>query len=132
MLVRAVELEPDDGYIVDSLGWVYYRLGRFEEAVEQLERAVELKPADPVINDHLGDAYWRVGRKREAIVQWKRALSFEPEEDEVAIIEEKLASDDPPVAAAEALGEAPREDDESEPEARPDAVNGADDDGNDI
>jgi tetratricopeptide (TPR) repeat protein len=90
MLYRAVELRPDDGFIVDSLGWVHYRLGEYEAAVEQLERAVELEPGDPVINDHLGDAYWRVGRQREARYQWRRALTLEPEEDTVADIQEKL------------------------------------------
>jgi tetratricopeptide (TPR) repeat protein len=90
MLYRAVELRPDDGFIVDSLGWVHYRLGEYDAAVEQLERAVELEPGDPVINDHLGDAYWRVGRHREARYQWRRALTLEPEEDTVADIETKL------------------------------------------
>ena len=90
MLYRAVELRPDDGFIVDSLGWVHYRLGEYDAAVEQLERAVELEPGDPVINDHLGDAYWRVGRHREARYQWRRALTLEPEEGTVADIEEKL------------------------------------------
>jgi tetratricopeptide (TPR) repeat protein len=90
MLYRAVELRPDDGFIVDSLGWVHFRLGDYHAAVEQLERAVELEPGDPVINDHLGDAYWRVGRQREARYQWRRALTLEPEEDTVADIEEKL------------------------------------------
>lgn len=90
MLVKAVELRPNDGFIVDSLGWAYYRLGRFDEAVEYLERAVELQPGDPVINDHLGDAYWRAGRKREARFQWERALTFGAEPDIVAEIERKL------------------------------------------
>ncbi len=62
MIRRAVEQRPDDGYIVDSLGWAYFRIGNYDEAVKNLERAVELKPDDPTINDHLGDAYWRVGR----------------------------------------------------------------------
>ncbi|KIN73750.1 tetratricopeptide repeat protein [Sulfitobacter guttiformis] len=76
MIERAVAASPDSGYIVDSLGWVYYRLGRYDEAVIQMERAVELEAVDPVVNDHLGDVYWAVGRKREAQFQWKRALSF--------------------------------------------------------
>lgn len=92
MLVRAVELRPNDGYIVDSLGWVYYRLGEYENAVPQLERAVELRPQDPVINDHLGDALWRTGRHNEARFQWRRALSLEPEADQVPLIEGKLNS----------------------------------------
>ncbi|HXV25260.1 MAG TPA: tetratricopeptide repeat protein [Alphaproteobacteria bacterium] len=90
MLNKAVTLRPEDGYIVDSLGWVYYRLGRYEEAVQELEKAIELRPNDPVINDHLGDAYWRVGRRHEARYQWHRALSFKPEADQVAPIQAKL------------------------------------------
>ena len=62
MIKRAVQQRPDDGYIVDSLGWAYFRIGNYDEAAKQLERAIELKPEDPTINDHLGDAYWRVGR----------------------------------------------------------------------
>ena len=81
MLVRAVELRPNDGFIVDSLGWLLYRLKDYQGAVQYLERAVELQPGEAVINDHLGDAYWRVGRKREARVQWNRALSFAPADD---------------------------------------------------
>ncbi len=69
---------PDDGYIVDSLGWAYFRLGNYDEAVKQLERAVELKPEDPTINDHLGDAYWRVGRTLEAHFQWAHARDLKP------------------------------------------------------
>jgi tetratricopeptide (TPR) repeat protein len=92
MLVRAVELRPDDGYIVDSLGWVYFRLGEYENAVPQLETAVELRPQDPVINDHLGDAFWRIGRRTEARFQWRRALSLEPEDDQVPLIENKLTA----------------------------------------
>ena len=76
MIERAVAAEPDSGYIVDSLGWVLFRLGRYEEAVGHMEKAVELMPVDPVVNDHLGDVYWAVGRTREAEFQWKRALSF--------------------------------------------------------
>ena len=82
MIEQAVAARPDDGYITDSLGWVYYRLGRLNDAVEPMERAVELRPLDPLINDHLGDVLWSVGRKREAEFQWRRALSLEPEEQE--------------------------------------------------
>jgi len=90
MLHQAVELRPEDGFIVDSLGWAYYRLEQYEKAVTYLERAVTLEPGDPVINDHLGDAYWRVGREREARYQWERALTLEPAPDEVPEIEAKL------------------------------------------
>ena len=76
MIQRAVAANPKSGYIVDSLGWVLYRLGRYEEAVVQMEKAVQLIAIDPVVNDHLGDVYWAVGRFREAEFQWSRALSF--------------------------------------------------------
>lgn len=90
MIKRAVELRPSDGYIVDSLGWVLYRLGKYDEAVKEMERAVELRPEDPVINDHLGDTYWQVGRKLEARFQWRRALSLDPEDDLRSVIETKI------------------------------------------
>ena len=90
LIKRAVELKPEDGYIVDSLGWAYYRLGRHEDAVRELEKAVDLKPEDPVINDHLGDAYWTVGRRLEAQFQWTHARDLKPEPDDLAKIEEKL------------------------------------------
>jgi tetratricopeptide (TPR) repeat protein len=90
MIRRAVEQRPDDGYIVDSLGWAHYRLGEYDEAVKHLERAVELRPEDPTINDHLGDAYWRVGRNLEARFQWSHARDLKPEPDELKKIEDKL------------------------------------------
>ena len=81
MIEQAAKAQPEDGYITDSLGWVFYRLGRYDEAVKPMLRAVELTPDDPVINDHLGDVLWMVGRKREAEFQWRRALSFGPADD---------------------------------------------------
>jgi tetratricopeptide (TPR) repeat protein len=90
MIRRAVEQRPDDGYIVDSLGWAYFRTGNYAEAVKNLERAVLLEPDDPTINDHLGDAYWRVGRTLEAHYQWAQAKDFKPDPDELAKLEEKL------------------------------------------
>ncbi|MGH0000073.1 tetratricopeptide repeat protein [Pseudovibrio ascidiaceicola] len=90
MIERAVRLRPTDGYIVDSLGWVYYRLGRYEEAAEKLERAVALRPHDPIINDHLGDAYWQVGRKLEARFKWNHARDLEPEPEDLKRILDKI------------------------------------------
>ena len=90
MIKRSVDQRPDDGYIVDSLGWAYFRLGNYEEAVKNLEKAVELKPVDPTINDHLGDVYWKVDRMLEAKFQWSHARDLKPEEDELVKIEQKL------------------------------------------
>ncbi|MEL6752070.1 MAG: tetratricopeptide repeat protein, partial [Pseudomonadota bacterium] len=85
------------GYIVDSLGWAYYKLKRFPEAIVELERAVELRPGDPTINDHLGDAYWRGNRKLEAKFQWRHALALDPEEKDIPRIEKKLVEGLPPL-----------------------------------
>ena len=90
MIEKAVALRPEDGYIVDSLGWAHYRMGDYAGAVDYLERAVELAPSDSTINDHLGDAYWRTGRFTEARYQWRRALQFGPDKDDVQPIEAKL------------------------------------------
>jgi tetratricopeptide (TPR) repeat protein len=92
MIRRAVEQRPDDGYIVDSLGWANFRIGNYDEAVKDLERAVELKPDDSTINDHLGDAYWRVGRVLEARFQWSHAKDLKPEPEDLPKIEAKLKS----------------------------------------
>ena len=90
MIKKAVQQRPDDGYIVDSLGWAYYRLGNYEDATKQLERAIELKPEDPTINDHLGDAYFRIGRTLEANFQWAHARDLKPDPDDLPKILEKL------------------------------------------
>jgi len=87
MIETAVAAQPQDGYIIDSLGWAFYKLDRMEEAVETLERAVMLLPNDPEINDHLGDAYWKVGRKLEARFQWNIARSV----DETGNVAERVA-----------------------------------------
>ena len=90
MLHRAVELRPNDGYIVDSLGWAHFKLGQYAEATETLEKAINLKPADPVLNDHLGDAYWRVNRRIEAHFQWNHARDMGPEPEDLPAILKKI------------------------------------------
>jgi Flp pilus assembly protein TadD len=90
LIEKAVAAKPDDGYIVDSLGWAHFKQGNYKDAVRYLERAVELRPDDPVLNDHLGDALWRVGREREAKFQWDQALSLKPEPEDETKIRKKL------------------------------------------
>jgi tetratricopeptide (TPR) repeat protein len=105
MLQRAVDLQPSDGYIVDSLGWAYFKLGRYDEATRLLEKAIELKPADPVVNDHLGDAYWRLGRKLDAHFQWNHARDMGPDPEDLPRILKKIEAglpDEPTPAAAQA------------------------------
>lgn len=90
MLQKAVEQRPNDGFIVDSLGWAHYRRGEYELAAKFLERAVDLRPSDSTINDHLGDVYWRLGRKLEAQFQWNHARDLGPEPEELPKILEKI------------------------------------------
>jgi Flp pilus assembly protein TadD len=90
MIQQAVAGDPDQGYIIDSLAWALFKLGRYEEALAPMERASLLEPVDPIVTDHLGDVYWMVGRKMEARFQWRRALSFEPIEKDAARILRKL------------------------------------------
>jgi tetratricopeptide (TPR) repeat protein len=110
MIKRAVDQRPDDGYIVDSLGWAFYRIGNFEDAVKNLERAIDLKPEDPTINDHLGDAYWRVGRTLEAKFQWAHARDLKPEAEELPKIEAKIANGLPDDTSSAASADKKKED----------------------
>ncbi len=90
MIQRALQQRPNDGAIVDSLGWVLLRLGDTKRAVQLLQQAAELIPADPTITGHLGDAYWQAGRHVEAADQWRQALILKPDADEQARIEGRL------------------------------------------
>jgi tetratricopeptide (TPR) repeat protein len=110
MIKKAVAQRPDDGYIVDSLGWAYYKLGNYEEATKQLERAIELKPEDPTINDHLGDAYWRIGRKLEAQFQWTHARDMKPDPEDLPKIEAKLKRGLPDATSSQADKAPPKKD----------------------
>ena len=100
MLEKARALRPLDGMIADSVGWAYYRLGRFPDAARALEEAVQLAPGAPDVNDHLGDAYWRVGRKIDARFQWQHALQLKPDAKQKTVIERKLQFGLDPVSAS--------------------------------
>jgi Flp pilus assembly protein TadD len=104
MLQKAFLAQPDSGEIADSLGWTYYNLGDFKQAVQRLERAVSLSPVSPEITDHLGDAYWRAGRKTEAQYQWRRVLTLSPTAELKAAAEKKLVSGLIPPPAPVAMG----------------------------
>ena len=113
MIRTAVRLQPNSGAYVDSLGWAYYRLGRFDDAVRELERALELETSDPVIHDHLGDAYWRVGREREARYQWGHSLRMDLETKDRRRIRAKLMNGLEPIAEGADPVEATKTDDKA-------------------
>ncbi|MDB5459003.1 MAG: tetratricopeptide repeat protein [Caulobacteraceae bacterium] len=100
MLQRAYLAQPDSGEIADSLGWAYYNMGDFKQAVQRLERAVSLSPVSAEITDHLGDAYWRAGRKTEAQYQWTRVLTLAPTPELKTAAERKITSGLTPAVAA--------------------------------
>ncbi|MCJ2043867.1 tetratricopeptide repeat protein [Methylobacterium sp. J-078] len=109
MLKQAVDAAPRDGMIIDSLGWAYFRLGRWDDAVRELEKAIELKPGDPTINDHLGDAYWRAGRRLEGKFQWQHAKDLNPEPEDLEKINAKLKDGLPELEKPAATAENPPE-----------------------
>ena len=79
LIVRALELRPDDGAFVDSMGWVEYRLRNCDAALAHLRRALELRPGDAEIAAHLGEVLWVLGKRREAGVIWRKALQAAPD-----------------------------------------------------
>lgn len=102
MIQRAAQIRPLSGAIIDSLGWAYFRMGRYDQALEYLERAVELEPADATLNEHLGDLYWRMDRRIEARFQWRRALTLGP--DDATALQQKIDNGLPPLPPTRAAG----------------------------
>ena len=90
LLEQAVKLAPQDGAILDSLGWVQFRQGEVSQAVRTLETAVQMDPEDPDVNTHLGDAYQAVGRRLEARYQWQFALTLNPSQQLAARLKADL------------------------------------------
>jgi len=97
---RAVGMKPDDGYVVDSYGWVLFRLGRYEESIRHLEKAVELSPGDSAILDHLGDAYWQAGRQNEARSRWRQADDLSRDTSFKTLVRQKVRDGISPPALA--------------------------------
>jgi len=89
LIKRALEMRPNDYYILDSMGWVLYRLGRYEEAVEYLLKAKALQE-DPEISAHLGEVLWKMGRREEAMQVWREALEKFPQDDLVPTVMQQL------------------------------------------
>ena len=90
LLERAIEIDPDNGAYLDSLGWAYYKLDRLELAETHLRQASEQMVWNSVIQDHLGDLLFRLGRYDEAIEAWETALAGDKAEVESSTIEQKM------------------------------------------
>ena len=88
LIKEALNYKPDDGYITDSLGWVYYKKGLYEKAVETLERAVKLVPNDPIVLEHLGDADIKINDSKKALEYYNRSLKHQKKDKEK--IEKKI------------------------------------------
>jgi Tfp pilus assembly protein PilF len=90
-LIRtALEIEPDDGFYIDSLGWVFYQRGDYHRAVEHLERAVELSGDDPTVVEHLGDAYERLSQPAAALRVYRDALARAHENPQIERLKGKI------------------------------------------
>ena len=77
LIEKALKYEPDNGYYLDSMGWVYYMMGKYDSAFIYLKRAVDAVPDDPVIVEHLGDVYLKLNQVDRAINYWEEALKLE-------------------------------------------------------
>ncbi|MBQ2811583.1 MAG: tetratricopeptide repeat protein [Alphaproteobacteria bacterium] len=97
MIFEAYQQNPENGHIMDSMGWALYRMGKFDDALNVLEKAAEYLPANAVVCDHLGDVYWQVGRKNEAKYQWQHALTLKEDTELLnkELIKEKLKNGAP-------------------------------------
>ena len=97
LIRRALELDPGNGAYLDTLGWVFFRQGRYEESLAELLRASELmQEPDPVILDHIGDVYGKLGKTADAVLYWNKAIQLDPKNQSIT---EKLDSHAAPVAS---------------------------------
>ena len=88
LIKEALKYKPDDGYITDSLGWVYYKKGEFDKALKYLKKAIELVPDDPIMLEHMGDAYLKLDDKPNALKFYLKSLKFKDKDTEA--LKEKI------------------------------------------
>ena len=89
LIKKALEIKPEDGYIIDSLGWVYYQKGQYKKALEILKKAHKLASKDPIITEHLGDVYSKNGLYQEALKYYRQALKLKPDNPENILLKIK-------------------------------------------
>jgi tetratricopeptide (TPR) repeat protein len=90
LILRALKIEPNDGFYIDSLGWVYYQKGDYPRAVQELERAVEITVDDPAILEHLADAYDKTGKTDSALARYREALKKSKDNEQIKRLQEKI------------------------------------------
>ena len=90
LVKKALEIKPDSGHIMDSLGWVYYKRGEFGKAVVELEKATRLLPEDPIVMEHLGDAYLKNNSGHKALASYESAIKADPSNVKIKDKLEKL------------------------------------------
>ena len=89
---KAVELMPDDGYVRDSLGWVYFKMGDVGQAIIELEKASEMVENDPVVKEHLGDVYLQLDQPEKALTSYEESYELYDEEEKKQKITDKIYS----------------------------------------
>ena len=94
LIKKALEIDPNNGYFLDTLGWVEYKRNNFNSAVYFLEKSVSILPRSAEVVDHLGDCYFMLNRKKEAIFEWNKALKYETNENIIKKIKEKIRQHD--------------------------------------
>jgi tetratricopeptide (TPR) repeat protein len=90
LIQKAMILKPNMGYITDSLGWVYFKLGDYEKALIELEKANQLTPDDPTVTEHLADSYLKLNRIEKAIEFYEKAQKLEPKSDQMERLKNKI------------------------------------------
>lgn len=92
LIRRAIEMEPGNGAYIDSLGWLFFKKGKYDEALAELLKAAEALPEpDPVVFDHIADTYSKLGRSAEAVLYWQKALQLDPDDKKVTAKLDKAA-----------------------------------------
>ena len=90
LIEKAMSLKPNDPYIIDSMAWYYFKVGRYEEALSLLDYVIDMMPYDATINDHYADTLWKIGHKLQARYHWERAIELDTEGELKDQIKEKL------------------------------------------
>ncbi len=91
LIKKALNLDPDNGYFLDTIGWVEFKRKNYKKATFYLEKSTSILPKSSEVLDHLGDSYLMLGRKNEAIFEWKKAIKYEKNKNIIKIIKKKLS-----------------------------------------